>query len=73
MTLPHILDKQSKFLLEVYMDDYITLAVATSQQQLNHIANATMYGIHDVFPTSPKKLTKKDGAWALVKDILGCS
>ena len=65
--------------MEVYMDDYITAAVATEQQHLNHLANATMHGIHDVFtpdiiddtdPISKHKLFK-EGAWALVKDILG--
>ena len=72
-------DTNLKYIMEVYMDDYITAAVATEQRHLNHLANATMYGIHDVFPPdiqnesdpiSEHKL-RKDGAWALVKDILG--
>ena len=66
--------------MEVYMDDYITAAIPLSQQHLNHLANATMAGIHDVFPEdstpeldpiSEHKLKKKDGAWSLVKDLLG--
>lgn len=68
-----------KYVMEVYMDDYITAAIATEQQHLDHLANATMYGIHDVFPpdiaddTDPisKQKLEKDGSWALVKDILG--
>ena len=32
------------------MDDYIVLAIPKSQDQLHHIANAIMTGIHDVFP-----------------------
>ena len=69
-----------KFMLEVYMDDYIGLAIPTSLAQLRHYSNAVMYGIHDVFPPdadddndpiSNKKLMKKDGSWATVKDILG--
>ena len=69
-----------KFMLEVYMDDYIGLAIPTSISQLRHYANAVMYGIHDVFPPdddddndpiSNKKLMKMDGSWATIKDILG--
>ena len=69
-----------KYVLEVYMDDYIGLALPTSQAQLRHAANAVMNGIHDVFPASAdnhedpisfKKLQKREGTWALRKDILG--
>ena len=72
-------DPSFKYIMEVYMDDYITAAIATEQRHLRHLANATMHGIHDVFPPnevdkqdpiSEHKL-RKDGAWALVKDILG--
>ena len=72
-------DTEFKYVMEVYMDDYITAAIATEQRHLTHLANATMHGIHDVFPPdtrdnqdpiSEHKL-RKDGAWALVKDILG--
>ncbi len=38
------------YLLEVFMDDYIGLAIPTTQAQLRHYSNAVMYGIHDVFP-----------------------
>ena len=78
--LPPVGDNELKYIMEVYMDDYITAAIASGQNQLNHLANATMHGIHDVFPAdidnstdpiSEKKLKKKDGSWALVKDILG--
>lgn len=48
-SLPLTTDTNFKYILKVYMDDYIALAIATLQQQLNHVANATMYGIHDVF------------------------
>jgi hypothetical protein len=68
-----------RFLLEVFMDDYIGLAIPTSRHQLLHYSNAVMYGIHDVFPPcdiddddplSLRKLKKGEGAWAIVKDIL---
>ena len=69
-----------KYLVEVYVDDFIPLAIPASQEQLDHVTRAVMEGIHDVFPaddndeTDPialKKLKKKDGMWMLVKDILG--
>jgi hypothetical protein len=69
-----------RFLLEVFMDDYIALTIPTSRSQLQHSSNAVMYGIHDVFPPdevdeedpiSLHKLIKRDGAWAHKKDLLG--
>lgn len=61
------------------MDDYIALAIPTLQEQLNHVANDIMGGIHDVFPEdtvnendpiSHKKLNKLEGMWAIRKDVL---
>ena len=78
--LPPIGGTKFRYIMEVYMDDYVTAAIATGQDHLNHLANATMHGIHDVFPEniddsndpiSEKKLKKKDGSWALVKNVLG--
>ena len=69
-----------RYFVDVYVDDFIPMAIATSQEQLRHVANAVMTGIHDVFPAddvdeedpiSLKKLKKKDGEWAVVKDVLG--
>ena len=37
-------------MLEVYMDEYIALAIPRSQDQLHHIANTITTGIHDVLP-----------------------
>lgn len=80
-TLPEGLTNDSfRFLLEVYMDDYIGLAIPTTSTQLQHYSNAVMYGIHDIFPPddidmedpiSAKKLFKEEGSWAIIKDILG--
>ena len=62
------------------MDDFIDLVIPVCQQDLDHMAVATMTGIHDVFPPSAsaatdpiseKKLKRGDGAWANVKEILG--
>ena len=42
--------KDFRYLIEVYMDNYISLAIATAKDQLNRVATAVMTGIHDVFP-----------------------
>ena len=69
-----------QFSLEVYVDDFIGVAAASSQQELTYISRAVMHGMHDVFPAAEKedddpnpvkKLQKGDGAWALQKDVLG--
>ena len=73
-------DLPLRYIKEVYVDDFIALAIPASQRDLDHLASATMHGIHDVFPPaaepevdpiSNKKLRKREGAWANVKDILG--
>ena len=69
-----------RYFIDVYVDDFIPMAIATSQEQLEHVATAVMQGIHDVFPENTidaedpisfKKLMKGEGRWALQKDILG--
>jgi len=69
-----------RYLIEVYVDDFMGLATPTSQKTLDHVANSVMCGIHDVFPTEPheeddpislKKLLQQDGAWDTMKDLLG--
>ena len=73
-------DPPLRYLVEIYMDDFIDAAIPTCQTDLDHLASSTMTGIHDVFPAAPipnddpisdKKLVRGDGAWANVKDILG--
>ena len=51
MELPKvdISDDRFNYMLEVYMDNYISLAIPRSWAQLRHVANAVMTGIHDVF------------------------
>ena len=69
-----------QYMVEVYMDDYLGIAIPASQAQLRHAANAIVNGIHDVFPANKdddddpvsfKKIKKGDGTWRLRKDILG--
>ena len=67
--------------LEVYVNDFITMVVPRTKEDLNHLSRALLHAIHDVFPSSPdnpgedpvalKKLKKMEGAWAVRKDILG--
>ena len=53
-------------MIEVYVDDYINLAMARSRRDLDHTSDATMHGIYSVFlankvnnkdPISEKKMT----------------
>ena len=73
-------DAPVRYLMEVYVDDFIDIVIPVCQHDLDHIAAATMTGIHDVFPPaettdndpiSHKKLERGEGAWANVKEILG--
>ena len=73
-------DDNLRFLIEVFVDDFMSLVIATSRQQLEHVANGTMMGIHDVFPPaedpledpiSMKKLLKRDGQFSTQKTMLG--
>ena len=41
-----------QYMLEVYVDNFIGLAIAPSQQHLNHLATAMMSGIHSISPPS---------------------
>ena len=67
-------------MIEVYMDNYISLVMGRSQTQLRHIEMGVMKVIHDIFPPYAKdednpvplnKILKKEGAWGVVKDVLG--
>ena len=68
------------YMLEVYMDYYIMLAIPKIQDQLHHVADAILTGVHDVFPPdkydkedaiSIKKIIKKEDVWATIKNVLG--
>jgi hypothetical protein len=66
--------------LEVYVDNFMSIAIPMLQEQLTHVGRAIMAGIHDVFladiidgndPISEKKLLKGEGQYALFKTLLG--
>jgi hypothetical protein len=68
------------YVLEVYVNDFMSIVIPTSQEQLEHVATAIMAGIHDVFPAdivdsndpiSEKKLLKGEGQYLLFKTLLG--
>ena len=67
-------------MLEVYVDDFLSLVILTLAQHLWHVATAIMMGIHDVFPAdqdntndpiSLTKLSKGEGQFSMQKCILG--
>jgi hypothetical protein len=73
-------DYNLRCMLEVYVDDFVSLVIPTSQAQLRHVANAIMEGIHNVFPLdddngndpiSKKKLLKDEGRYSTIKTLLG--
>jgi hypothetical protein len=68
------------YMVEVYVDDFMSLVIPVSWEQLRHIANAIMLGIHNVFPPdakdsndpiSEKKLKKGEGGTRPGKHCLG--
>jgi hypothetical protein len=75
-------DKENSFryLFKVYVDDFISLVIPSSREQLCHVSTGTMNGIHDVFPAnkcdsndpiSEKKLLQLDGEYSTTKTIFG--
>jgi hypothetical protein len=69
------------WLLKVYVDDFIHLAQTTNATELQHLACATLHGLHSCFPppsvtghdgedpVSLKKLREGDGRWAVCKEL----
>ncbi len=69
-----------RYCLEVYVDDFMSLVIPTTREQLDHVASAITTGVHDVFPTSiinsddpisEKKLKKGEGVYSTTKTLLG--
>jgi hypothetical protein len=68
------------YMVEVYIDDFMSLVIPVSCDQLQHVAMAVMTGIHDVFPPDndesndpilEKKLIKNEGQYFTRKTLLG--
>jgi hypothetical protein len=69
-----------QYLIEVYVDDFMALIIPTSKEEVTHVGQAIMHGIHDVFPehendtTNPiakNKLFKGEGQMSTTKMLLG--
>jgi hypothetical protein len=67
-------------MVEVYVDDFMSLVIPVSQEQLQHVVAAIRTGIHDVFPPvtnnsndpiSEKKLRAQEGLYLTCKTLLG--
>jgi hypothetical protein len=81
-SLMAVTDSKFSYFLDCCGDDYLSMAMATSQQQLNHISSVLMHGVHDLFPPledraldslSLKMLQQGEGTWALQGNVLGFS
>ena len=68
------------YMIEVFVDDFMSLVIPVTQEQLDHVATAVMTGIHDVFPAdendnedpiAKRKLEKKEGEYDVLKTVLG--
>jgi len=64
---------------EVYANNFMSLIIPTLLNQVKHVANTTMYGIHSAFPPDKDytkdaisfiKMLKGDGEFALVKNLI---
>ena len=64
------------YLLEVYVDHFVSLVIPASRDHLRHVSKCTMTRIHDVFPAdeindndpiSKKKLKQLDGEYSTKK------
>jgi hypothetical protein len=74
-------DQPFRTMLEVYVDDFMSLVIPVSKSQLKHTADAVMTGIHDIFPAndlddgddpiSEKKLKNLEGQYSTEKTLLG--
>jgi hypothetical protein len=68
------------YMVEVYVNNFMSLVIPVSQEQIRHVPSAVMMGIHDVFlpdtndsnnPISNKKLLKNKGQYSTLKTLLG--
>jgi len=69
-----------KYLIEVYVDDFMALVIPTSIKEVTHVGQVVMHGIHDVFPEhdndandpiAMNKLLKGKGQMSTTKNAPG--
>ena len=59
-------------MLEVYIDNFITIAQVTNVETLRHVTRALLHAIDSLFPDSVSiSKLQKEGAWETRKEILG--
>jgi hypothetical protein len=72
--------KYMRYLIEVYVDDFMALVLPTSLREVTHVGRAVMHGIHDIFPEhkddatnliTKNKLLKGKGQMSTSKTLLG--
>jgi len=72
--------RQLRYLVEVYVDNFIACIIPTNKQQVEHVTRGILHGIHNVFlpskddgmdPISNKKLRKGEGTFETSKCLLG--
>jgi hypothetical protein len=72
--------RELRYVLKVYMDNYIAAIVPTSQAQITYVARGILHGIHNVSPPSnnnskdpisAKKLQKGNSTFKSKKCMLG--
>ncbi len=65
-----ITNKRMRYLIEVYVNDFMAFVIPTTKDDVRHVGRAVMHGIHDVCPAndnnandpiSEKKLIKGEG------------
>jgi hypothetical protein len=80
MVINDMAQRDVRYVLEVYVDDYISCIVPTSRKQIKHVARGILHGIHDIFPLVTdnsidpilaKKLRKGNGTFKTNKCLLG--
>jgi hypothetical protein len=73
-------NKLMRYLIEVYVDDFMAIVIPTTRHNVMHVGQAVMHRIHDVFPSDDNdandpiyknKLTKGERAMSMAKTILG--
>jgi hypothetical protein len=72
--------QKMRYLIEVYVDDFMALVIPTTKKEVIHDGGAVMHGMHDVFPEdhddshdpiSEKKLVQKERCMSTWKTLLG--
>ena len=62
-------------MLKMFVDNFVSLAIPTSRDQLNHTASSVMTGMHEVFSPEEDRVTdpvavKKIEQWSLWRELL---